>query len=132
MGPPKSSLKWSPIAMPRSSTNASLMTWSFDRPSKSRLTKAEMLINSRRRSLSVTTHEFLDGEKVEQEIAEGCRRLIKNAIFCWNYLYLSHRIGQEQTAERRQELLKAIQNGSVASWRHSNLQGEYDVADKKL
>ena len=25
-------------------------------------------------------HEFLYGEKVEQEIAEGCRRLIKNAI----------------------------------------------------
>jgi TnpA family transposase len=27
-------------------------------------------------------HDFLYGEKVEQEIAEGCRRLIKNAIIC--------------------------------------------------
>jgi len=77
-------------------------------------------------------HEFLYGEKVEQEIAEGCRRLIKNAIICWNYLYLSHRIGQEKNAERRQELLKAIQNGSVASWGHINLHGEYDFADEKL
>jgi hypothetical protein len=30
----------------------------------------------------------LSGEKIEQEIAEGCRRLIKNAIICWNDLYL--------------------------------------------
>jgi hypothetical protein len=74
----------------------------------------------------------LYGEKVEQEIAEGCRRRIKNAIICWNYLYLSHRIGQEKNAERRQELLKAIQHGSVASWGHINLHGEYDFADEKL
>jgi hypothetical protein len=45
---------------------------------------------------------------------------------------LSHRIGQEKNAERRQELLKAIQNGSVASWGHINLHGEYDFADEKL
>ncbi|NOT53983.1 MAG: Tn3 family transposase [Deltaproteobacteria bacterium] len=30
--------------------------------------------------------DFLYGDKIEQEIAEGCRRLIKNAIVCWNYL----------------------------------------------
>ncbi len=35
-------------------------------------------------------HEFLQGEKSEQEIADSCRRLIKNSIVCWNYLYLSH------------------------------------------
>ena len=33
--------------------------------------------------------EFMQGEKVEQEVAEGCRRLIKNAVICWNYMYLS-------------------------------------------
>ena len=32
--------------------------------------------------------EFIQSEKESQEIAEGCRRLIKNAIVCWNYLYL--------------------------------------------
>jgi TnpA family transposase len=34
------------------------------------------------------SNEFLQSEKEEQEIAETCRRLIKNAIICWNYLYL--------------------------------------------
>ena len=32
-------------------------------------------------------NEFLQGDKVEQQIAEGCKRLIKNAIVCWNYVY---------------------------------------------
>jgi TnpA family transposase len=30
--------------------------------------------------------EFIQSEKEDQEIAECCRRLIKNAIICWNYL----------------------------------------------
>ena len=77
-------------------------------------------------------HDFLYGEKVEQEIAEGCRRLIKNAIICWNYLYVSQKIAQEKDAGRRQDLLTAVQNGSVVSWRHINLHGEYDFSEEKL
>jgi TnpA family transposase len=77
-------------------------------------------------------HDFLYGEKVEQEMAEGCRRLIKNAIICWNYVYLSQKIAQEESCERRQELLTAVQNGSVVSWRHVNLHGEYDFSDEKM
>ena len=34
--------------------------------------------------------EFSAGDKEEQEIAETCNRLIKNAIVCWNYLLLEH------------------------------------------
>jgi hypothetical protein len=77
-------------------------------------------------------HEFMYGEKVEQEIAEGCRRLIKNAIICWNYLYLSQLIAQEKDPERKKELLTAVKNGSVESWRHVNLHGEYDFSDEKM
>jgi TnpA family transposase len=69
-------------------------------------------------------HDFLYGERVEQELAEGCRRLINNAIICGNYVYLSQKIAQEESRERRQELLTAVQNGSVVSWRHVNLHGE--------
>ena len=29
--------------------------------------------------------EFTSGDKEEQEIAEACNRLVKNAIVCWNY-----------------------------------------------
>jgi len=75
---------------------------------------------------------FLYGDKVEQERAEGCRRLIKNAIVCWNYLYLTQQIAEADSVERRQELLTAVQQGSVVSWRHVNVHGEYDFSDEKL
>lgn len=76
--------------------------------------------------------EFLYGEKVEQEIAEGCRRLIKNAIICWNYLFLSQKIAEERDPQCRQRLINAVRTGSVASWQHLNLQGEYDFSDEKM
>jgi len=78
------------------------------------------------------SQEFLSGEKSEQEIAEGCRRLIKNAIICWNHLYLTQKIAEAESEERRQELLMAVRNGSVATWQHINLHGEYDFSDEKL
>ena len=66
--------------------------------------------------------EFLSGEKIEQEIAEGCRRLIKNAIICWNYLYLTQKIIEAESEELKQELLTSIRNGSPVTWQHINLQ----------
>ena len=76
--------------------------------------------------------EFLHGEKVEQEIAEGCRRLIKNAILCWNYVFLSQKIAATSDPHQRQRLLEAVRRGSVATWGHLNLHGEYDFSDEKL
>ena len=40
------------------------------------------------RAVSVgNPREFLQAEKEDQEMAEACKRLIKNCIVCWNYLY---------------------------------------------
>jgi TnpA family transposase len=76
--------------------------------------------------------EFSAGDKEEQEIAETCNRLIKNAIVCWNYLLLEHRLGQSSTDELRAEIRAAVANHSVISWEHVNLLGEYDFSDEKL
>jgi TnpA family transposase len=76
--------------------------------------------------------EFTQAEKQEQEVAEGCKRLIKNAITCWNYLYLSQKISEVIGSEVREILFQAIANGSVVSWQHINLLGEYDFSDEKL
>ena len=76
--------------------------------------------------------EFSDGDKEEQEIAEACNRLIKNAIVCWNYLLLEHRFNQASTDELRAEIRAAVANHSVISWGHINLLGEYDFSDEKL
>ena len=36
----------------------------------------------------------LQAEKQEQEMAEACKRLIKNCIICWNHLYLSQQLAE--------------------------------------
>ena len=76
--------------------------------------------------------EFIQSEKEDQEIAEACRRLIKNAIVCWNYLYLSRELDQQPDEAHRTALIEAIRNGSVSTWRHFNLHGEFDFSDERL
>ena len=90
-------------------------------------------VNKFSRAISFgNNQEFLYGEKVEQEMAEGCRRLIKNAIICWNYLYLTQKIAEADSEAHRQALLVAVRNGSAVTWQHINLHGEYDFSDEKL
>ena len=76
--------------------------------------------------------EFLQAEKHEQESADGCKRLIKNCIVCWNYLYLSQKLAETTDAEQRETLLQASKHGSVVAWQHLNLLGEYDFSEAKL
>ena len=76
--------------------------------------------------------EFQQGTKEEQLIAEGCKRLIENAIICWNYLYLSQSICNCKTGEEKQNLIETIKNGSVVVWHHINTHGEYDFSDEYL
>src|SRR6202011_143141 len=76
--------------------------------------------------------EFLQAEKEDQEMAEACKRLIKNCIICWNYLYLSQKLEEMTDTESRQVFLDAVAHGSVISWQHINLLGEYDFSDEKL
>jgi len=75
---------------------------------------------------------FKQDTKEGQVIAEGCSRIIKNAIICWNYLYLRKQIANENNCQKRQELLNSIRNGSVITWQHINLHGEYDFSEDKL
>jgi len=78
------------------------------------------------------SQEFIQSEKEDQEIAEACRRLIKNSIVCWNYLYLSRQLASEKNEERRAQLLEAIRHGSAATWAHFNLHGEFDFSDERM
>ena len=86
-----------------------------------------------RQAVSVgNPREFLQAEKEDQEMAEACKRLIKNCIICWNYLYLSQKLEEIEDAATRQVFLDAVAHGSVISWQHINLLGEYDFSDEKL
>ena len=85
------------------------------------------------RAVSVgNPREFLQAEKEDQEMAEACKRLIKNCTICWNYLYLSQKLEEITDTESREALLDAVAHGSTVAWRHLNLLGEYDFSAEKL
>jgi len=74
----------------------------------------------------------LQTDRQEQEIAQACKRLVKNAIVSWNYLYLTQKIAGESDPDRRAAMLRSVAAGSVVSWRHINLLGEYDFSEEKI
>jgi TnpA family transposase len=55
--------------------------------------------------------EFQLATKEEQLIADGCKRLIENAIICWNYLYLSKLINEAESETQKTNLINTIKNG---------------------
>lgn len=74
--------------------------------------------------------EFKQGTREEQEIAMACKILLQNAILLWNYLYLSHLLMTAENDSKQEDLLKIIKNGSIMTWQHLNLLGEYDFRSK--
>jgi hypothetical protein len=81
--------------------------------------------------LKIKNQEFAKETKEEQLIAEGCKRLIENAIICWNYLYISQKLADAPEAERK-EMIAQMKKSSIITWHHINLLGEYDFSDEKL
>jgi TnpA family transposase len=85
------------------------------------------------RAVSVgNPREFLQAEKHEQELAEACKRLVKNSIICWNYLYLAQQLADTEDATGRAAFVDAVAHGSAVAWQHINLLGEYDFSEEKL
>lgn len=96
------------------------------------LNKVE-LANRFTRAVAVgNPREYTQVEKEEQEIAEGCNRLIKNSIICWNYLYLERQLEKLNDPEARENLLRMIASHSPMTWAHINMLGEYDFSEEKL
>ena len=79
-----------------------------------------------------SNQEFQQRTKEEQIKTDNCKRLIENAIICWNYLYLSDLIAKTKDPVERERIVNIIKNGSVVLWQHVNLQGEYDFSDDAL
>ena len=73
---------------------------------------------------------FQEGSHEEQETSNACKLLLQNTIILWNYLYLSEMVINTPDEEERLALVDAIRGGSVVTWRHVNLRGEYDFRRK--
>jgi TnpA family transposase len=74
---------------------------------------------------------FQVGDQREQEINNACKLLLQNAIVLWNYLALSEKVLNTTSKEDREALIEAIRGGSMITWKHVNLRGEYDFRRKQ-
>ncbi len=70
--------------------------------------------------------EFNQATRDEQEISTACKVLIQNSIVLWNYLYLSQLLVNCIDQNEREDMVGLIKNGSIITWRHVNLHGEFD------
>jgi TnpA family transposase len=96
------------------------------------LNKVE-LANKFTRAVAVgSPREFTQGAKEDQEISVACNQLIKNAIICWNYMFLDKKLKSAENEAQREIIMNAIKNHSPISWAHINLLGEYDFSENKL
>ena len=68
----------------------------------------------------------------DQLIADACKNLIKSAITCWNYLYMTRYIQKLKTEKKKQEFIAALKQGTVIAWRHIYFNGLYDFSEEKL
>ncbi|NQY74054.1 MAG: Tn3 family transposase [Candidatus Margulisbacteria bacterium] len=92
------------------------------------LSKVELANKFSRAIRFGNNQEFNVETKDEQEIIEGCRRLIHNAIVCWNYLYLSELVANADTNTQKQEFIEKIRRSSILTWHHINMFGEYNFS----
>ncbi len=90
------------------------------------LNKSELANKLTRAIRFANEQEFNVATREEQDLVDACRRLIQNAIILWNYMYLSELIANEESGEKRKELIEIIVNGSIMVWQHVNLLGEYN------
>ena len=74
--------------------------------------------------------EFKQSDPEEQNVAVACKVLIQNSIVLWDYLYLSQLLTNCADEKERAEMVSLIREGSVLTWSHVNLHGEFDFKRK--
>ena len=90
------------------------------------LNKVELSNKFAKAIFFANNREFQQGDPENQKIATACMVLIQNAIVLWNYLYLSQLLAENTNTNQRQQMIESIKHGSMITWQHVNLQGEYD------
>ncbi len=96
------------------------------------LTKIELSNRLSKAIFFANGGEMIFQTREEQRIAEACKRLIKNTIICWNYLYLTQQVQHASDEQERDFRLAAVKAGSAMAWRHVYFHGLYDFSDEKL
>lgn len=82
------------------------------------------------RALAIGRSEYTQTTKEEQDLVESHKRLIKNAIVCWNDMYLSDLLIKTKDKTKKKALIDKIKSSSVVSWEHLVIHGSYDFSDE--
>jgi len=64
-------------------------------------------------------------------VTQNFEHSLKNAIICWNYLYLSQKIAQAESKEAKDRIKTSITTHSVVSWWHINLLSDSPYQDQR-
>lgn len=84
------------------------------------------------RALAIGRKEYTQTLKEDQEIAEACKRLLKNIVVCWNFMYVSQRLLQCKDPAAHAQLMAKVRASSMLAWEHFVFHGEYDFSDRML
>ena len=68
----------------------------------------------------------------EQLIADACKNLIKSAIICWNYLFMTRYIQKIKSHKEKLAVIEDIKAGTAIAWKHIYFNGIYDFSHEKL
>lgn len=90
------------------------------------LNKVELSNRFSKAVFFANSQEFQQGDLEQQQITATCTAIIQNAIVLWNAMYLSQRLLDTHDQQERSSMVAAIRSGSLLSWQHVNLHGEYD------
>jgi hypothetical protein len=101
-----------PVCRPESAASLIYASDALPQQPSQKSEKLCRVLNGVFRAVVASTRSFATGSR--------CKRLIKNCIICWNYLYLSQKVAGIDDPAKREELLQAMAHGSAAAWGHLN------------
>lgn len=84
------------------------------------------------RALAISRKEYTQVLKDDQEIAEACKRLLKNIVVAWNFMYVSQKLLQCKDPVAHALLIDKVKASSMLAWEHFVFHGEYDFSDQTL
>jgi len=85
--------------------------------------------NKLSRALAIGRSDYYQVLQDEQQTVESCKRVIKNAIVCWNYMYLTQKLSNTKSTAEKLAIIQKIKSSSPVSWKHFIIHGQFFFSD---
>ncbi|MCG8314965.1 MAG: Tn3 family transposase, partial [Pseudomonadales bacterium] len=88
--------------------------------------------NKMDRALILGRMEYNIAEPADQEIAECCKKILKNIMVCWNYMYLTQKLDSASSFTEKARILDNIDGSLVLTWSHFLTHGKFEFSNRQL